>query len=216
MKKTFVMYSSWQPLFDNLSDEDAAKLIRAIYAYQLTGEEPDSNWSQYATFMMLKGTIDKDTEAYEAKVERARNIKKDSRDDVDTKSTRSRNDIDTKSSRKGNDIAYVATDTDTDTDTETDTVSKTVKESYGENGNVKLTVKERERLIQDYGSELTDKAIEYLDGYIADKGYKSKSNYQAIRRWVIDAVKEKGRASPEKFDADDYLLKIINGEEDSS
>lgn len=32
MKKTFVMYSSWQPLFDNLSDEDAAKLIRAIYA----------------------------------------------------------------------------------------------------------------------------------------------------------------------------------------
>ena len=23
-----------------------------------------------------------------------------------------------------------------------------------------------------------------------DKGYKSKSNYQAIRRWVIDAIRE--------------------------
>jgi len=35
---------------------------------------------------------------------------------------------------------------------------------------------------------LVDAAIEFLSGYIEEKGYKSKSHYLAIRRWVIDAV----------------------------
>ena len=64
------------------------------------------------------------------------------------------------------------------------------KESYGELGNVKLTIKEYDRLLNDYGYELTHKAIDYLDGYIADKKYKSADNNRALRRWVFDAVKE--------------------------
>lgn len=64
------------------------------------------------------------------------------------------------------------------------------KESYGELGNVKLTIDEYNRLIKDYGEALTLKAIEYLDGYIADKKYKSSDNNRAMRRWVFDAVRE--------------------------
>ena len=67
---------------------------------------------------------------------------------------------------------------------------KESKKSYGELGNVKLTIKEYEKLVKDYGEELTQKAIEYLDGYIADKKYKSADNNRALRRWVFDAVKE--------------------------
>ncbi len=89
----------------------------------------------------------------------------------------------------------------TDTVTVSDTVSDSEKEkkpkkqtepkeSYGKLGNVKLTIKQYEKLVVDYGYELTEKAIEYLDGYIADKKYKSSDNNQAIRRWVFDAVKE--------------------------
>ena len=67
---------------------------------------------------------------------------------------------------------------------------RVLKESYGELGNVKLTNDEYNRLVKDYGEALTLKAIEYLDGYIADKKYKSSDNNRAMRRWVFDAVRE--------------------------
>ena len=101
----------------------------------------------------------------------------------------------------GSDTTVSVSVTDTDTDTDTVTVSDSEKkkkpkkqiepkESYGKLGNVKLTIKQYEKLVVDYGYELTEKAIEYLDGYIADKKYKSSDNNQAMRRWVFDAVKE--------------------------
>ena len=37
-----------------------------------------------------------------------------------------------------------------------------------------------------------------MSDYIAEKGYKSKSHYLAIRRWVIDAVKERKQRSGKK------------------
>ena len=67
---------------------------------------------------------------------------------------------------------------------------KEPKESYGECGNVKLTIDEYNRLINDYGYDETHKAIDFFDAYIEDKGYKSKSHNMAMRRWVFDAVKE--------------------------
>lgn len=67
---------------------------------------------------------------------------------------------------------------------------KDPKEPYGAFGNVKLTIDEYNRLVKDYGQGETDKAIDYLDAYIEDKGYKSKSHNMAMRRWVFDAVKE--------------------------
>lgn len=68
-----------------------------------------------------------------------------------------------------------------------------VKKKYGEFQKVTLTDEEYSKLINEYGEETTHKAIEYLDSYITEKGYKSKSNYLAIRRWVIDAVSKRQR-----------------------
>lgn len=68
---------------------------------------------------------------------------------------------------------------------------KPVKHKHGEYGNVLLTEREHDNLANSFGFELRDKAIKFLDEYIEDKGYKSKSHNMAIRRWVIDAVKEK-------------------------
>lgn len=87
-------------------------------------------------------------------------------------------------------------DTDTDKDKEKDIEKehiKTVptKKKYGEFQKVTLTDEEYTKLINEYGEDTTHRAIEFLDGYIAEKGYKSKSNYLAIRRWVIDAVSKR-------------------------
>ena len=65
------------------------------------------------------------------------------------------------------------------------------KKKYGEFQKVTLTDEEYTKLINEYGEETARKAIEFLDSYIAEKGYKSKSNYLAIRRWVIDAVSKR-------------------------
>ena len=40
---------------------------------------------------------------------------------------------------------------------------------------------------------MTEDAIRFLDEHIEMKGYKAKSHYLCIRKWVVDAVKESNR-----------------------
>ena len=75
---------------------------------------------------------------------------------------------------------------------------KSVKHKHGQFQNVLLTDSEFEKLAVDFGSDLRDKAISFLDAYIEEKGYKSKSHNLAIRRWVIDAVKE-NESKPKRY-----------------
>ena len=77
------------------------------------------------------------------------------------------------------------------------------KLTYGEYGNVKLTAAEHDKLKCDFGADETDAAIEYLDQYIKEKGYKSKSHYLALRRWVFDAVSERKSRKTTRIDNND-------------
>lgn len=65
---------------------------------------------------------------------------------------------------------------------------KEEKIKYGEYMNVLLTETEYNKLADNFGIETRNKAIKFLDEYIEEKGYKSKSHNLAIRRWVIDAI----------------------------
>lgn len=67
---------------------------------------------------------------------------------------------------------------------------KPVKHKYGEYNHVLLTDGEFEKLCREYGEDVAKNAITYLDEAIEMKGYKYKSHYLAIRKWVIDAVKK--------------------------
>lgn len=70
---------------------------------------------------------------------------------------------------------------------------KPTKHKRGEYKNVRLTDDEVEKLHKEYGISLAEAAIIFLDEYIEMKGYKAKSHYLAIRKWVIDAVKERAQ-----------------------
>ena len=63
-----------------------------------------------------------------------------------------------------------------------------IKRKYGEYKNVLLTDDEYNRLKNDYNNY--EELIRFLDEYIEMKGYKAKSHNLAIRKWVVDAVKE--------------------------
>ena len=67
------------------------------------------------------------------------------------------------------------------------------KHKHGEFNHVLLTDEEKDKLYVEYGQYLTDSCITFLDEYIEMKGYKAKSHYLAIRKWVVDAVKERDR-----------------------
>lgn len=68
-----------------------------------------------------------------------------------------------------------------------------VKHRNGEFHHVLLTDAEMGKLEADLGKEMTADCIAYLDEYIERKGYKAKSHYLTIKKWVVDAVKrEKG------------------------
>lgn len=70
---------------------------------------------------------------------------------------------------------------------------KDQKHKYGEYDHVLLTDKERDKLFDRYGEAMTMAAVRYLDEYIERKGYRAKSHYLTIIKWVVDAVqKEKG------------------------
>ena len=61
------------------------------------------------------------------------------------------------------------------------------KHKFGEFKNVLLTTDEYEKLV---AIENGERAIEFLSDYIKMKGYKAKSHYLAIKKWVLDAIKE--------------------------
>ena len=67
--------------------------------------------------------------------------------------------------------------------------SKPPKHKHGEYSNVLLTDDEYNKLYKDYPN--AKELITFLDEYIEMKGYKAKSHYLAIKKWVVDAVNER-------------------------
>ena len=63
------------------------------------------------------------------------------------------------------------------------------KTACGEFGNVLLTKNELEKLEGQYPQEF-EAIIDYLSSYIEMKGYKAKSHYLAIQKWVVLAYRE--------------------------
>lgn len=65
------------------------------------------------------------------------------------------------------------------------------KHKYGEYNNVRLTDDEMSKLNEELGAHMVTACITFLDEYIEMKGYKAKSHYLAIKKWVVNAVKER-------------------------
>ena len=90
---------------------------------------------------------------------------------------------------------------------------KPTKHKHGQFQNVLLTDVEFEKLGDDFGTDLRDSAIAFLDAYIEEKDYKSKSHNLAIRRWVIDAVKERTSKIAQSASKNPPYLRTAKAEE---
>jgi hypothetical protein len=168
-RESIVFYRSFYEAIAQLQDtKTKVEVYDAVFEYGLNGVETEITGIAGALFTAFKPQIDKNNKRYENSLKGGapkgnQNAKKQPKT--------------TEKQPKNNQKQPKTTETE-------------VKETYGTGGNVKLTIAEYERLVTDYGADKTNKAIELLDGYIADKGYKSKDNNRALRRWVFDAVEE--------------------------
>lgn len=72
MKNSFVLYSEYKEQFSLLSNEEAGKLIMAIFEYTESGNVPDLDGMALMAFSFIKKQLDRDSEKYEKTVEKRR------------------------------------------------------------------------------------------------------------------------------------------------
>lgn len=95
---------------------------------------------------------------------------------------------------------------------------KPKKLKCGEYKNVLLSQEEIEKLTAEIGAYRVGQAIKFLDEYIEETGYKKKSHFLTIKRWVLKALAEReqkgrgaGNAKPleASFDTDDFFAAAL-------
>ena len=64
-RKGFIFYRSFADAMDKLPDETAGKLIKALAAYSLDGEEPDLDGIESALFELMRPLADRDEKNYQ-------------------------------------------------------------------------------------------------------------------------------------------------------
>ena len=87
--------------------------------------------------------------------------------------------------------------------------SDTVRKSYGEFNNIKLSDEEYDKLVNEFGKKLTVKYIDSVDRYIASKGAKYKNHYATIMDWISRAIDE-GRISVKASKEIEELEEYVN------
>ena len=190
MRDGFVFYQSF---FDALTDlDDATRLAcyDAICNYAITGTVPELNGLASTIFKLIKPQLD-------ANIERRENGKLGGRPKKNTEDIEEEN-------HRFSEEKTIGFENEKPKEKEKEKVKGKAKgkeidaRARGELGNVLLTDEEYAALCEKYGADETQAAIEYLDEYIPDKGYKVKSgtHYLAMRRWVFDAVQERRRKAP--------------------
>ncbi len=67
---TILLFTEHRAAIDYLSDEDAGKLIKALFAYVDENKLPDFNGPMMSLFTVIRTQIDRSHEAYKAKCEK--------------------------------------------------------------------------------------------------------------------------------------------------
>lgn len=191
--KSFILYTDIAEVLRILTDEQKGRLFQSIVDYAETSEVPAiDDIAVKIAFTNIKANIDRNAEKWE----HIRQIRSEA-------------------GKKGGRPPKVQTEAkQTKEPPQADAQEKPEKEKkqcYGAFKHVRLTPEEYGRLCADFGDVAVGEAITFLDEYIERKGYKAKSHYLCMRKWVFDAVKEEKqkRAKITRIEtsgtADDYF-----------
>lgn len=183
-KRTFLMYSEWQPLLEGMSDEQAGQLFKKIYAYQTGNEYEIQDALILGVFNMIKAKFDADRKLYVEKCER--------------------NKLNGAKGGRPKKQEPKKTERLTEKPKEPPKKEAPKKNEYGEYHNVRLTEQEHAKLSEKFGEGKTAEAIKILDTYIESlapakkKEYLKKNHNLCMQNWVYGEVeKRKGQTKPQ-------------------
>ena len=72
MKNSFVLYKMWSPMIAAMTDNDAGRILKAVYAYQVSGESLPDGDPLYPVFAMIRQQFQQDDQRYEETCKRNR------------------------------------------------------------------------------------------------------------------------------------------------
>lgn len=208
MKDSFILYTEQKAQVKFLNTEQKAALLDAIYDYNDEGETEELDAMTALVFSVIKQRMDRDREKWEETVEKRREAGRagglrsaEARKANASEGEANEANASSASENEANQAEYVPVPVPED-------VSPNVGESkarprqkhrYGEYKHVLLTDDQYERLVSEFGEDLTAGGIKAVDEQIQLKGSKYKDHNLAIRKWGIDAAREKlqpKRAAP--------------------
>ena len=190
-KEYFLAYHSYLEILTELSDAECGRLFRAALEYSATKKTPDLRGNERFLFATLKVQIDRDSKKYEEKCETNK------RNGALGGKTKSERQILADGSERFLNLAVAPKEKEKAKAKENAKTNKKEsianaipkKKPFGEFKNVLLTEQEFEKLNAEYDAESSG-IIEHLSAYIEMKGYKAKSHYLAIKKWVALAYQE--------------------------
>jgi hypothetical protein len=207
MRDSFIFYRSFFEAVSYLDKEAQADCFSAICEYVLNEKEVELDGAAKALFISIKPQLDANNKRYEngCKGGRKKNEpeEKAKENQKETKAEPKENQKETEVKANENENVNV-----NDNENENENINpltpfqgeqvspKKKKIKYGQYRKVMLTDDEYKRLVDDFGLTVVHDAINFLDNYIEEKGYKSKSHNLTIRRWVIDAVTKQKQSPP--------------------
>lgn len=102
-KDSFILYLEQKQIFEMLTDEEAGKLIKAIFEYEDTGQIVSLDKSLRIAFIPIKSILDRNKEKYEKVVERNKSNIEKRWNKEDTKNTTGKNGIQKNTKNTDND-----------------------------------------------------------------------------------------------------------------
>ena len=183
-KKAFLMYLDYEDNLQDLSDEELGQLLRAIFKYEKTREEPQNLGSlAKLAFGFIKGNLNRDREKYDKRSETsAINGKKGGR--PSTKKPNSKPNEKPKKPKK----ADIDIETDIDTDTDIDTVTVVDSISYCEEQFGRTLSPVEYQIIANWREWFTDDIINYA----IDKTIKNGARALSYTEAIINSWHDKG------------------------
>ncbi|MGD9581340.1 MAG: DUF6291 domain-containing protein [Vampirovibrionia bacterium] len=223
-KNSFLIYHEWFEALQSLTDEELGKFMRGIDSYQATGKIPNFSPLLTMPFNFIKNQLDRDNLKYQEQLKkkseagklganaRARNqAKKGTTKQTQAQPSTAKNEQAQPSTAK-NTQAKQADNVDVDVDVNVDgDVNVDVNgdgdvylnaRPLGKFENIFLTNEELADLVNTFGENETQTAVEQMSAHIKATGKTFKSHYGRLINWCEEnKLKQIAPIKPTKQDA---------------
>ena len=195
-KKGFIMFLSFADIIQELTDEEAGRLLKAIMQHE-GGEEVDLGNDRLlkVAYTAITADIDRQDEKWEKTRYARSEAGKLGGAPKGNKNASKNKQEQTETNKNKQNKHEVEVEVEVEVEEEVEKKKKSgqaapVRHHFGANGKVLLTDDDLEKLYEAHGQEDTMAAIEIMDGYLTANGRSYKNYRQALENWAYRAVEE--------------------------